>query len=88
MLTRSSDQHAGAGPRRWVALSFVLVALGAAGCGSSSSTTTSSPAAPAETKSAPATPSEATKNGIPQGPNAGDRDGDNSGGPSDGDGNL
>jgi hypothetical protein len=26
--------------------------------------------------------------GIPQGPNAGDQDGDNSGGPSDGDGNL
>jgi hypothetical protein len=27
-------------------------------------------------------------NGIPQGPNAGDADSDNRGGPSDGDGNL
>jgi hypothetical protein len=26
--------------------------------------------------------------GIPQGPNAGDADGDNRGGPSDGDGNI
>jgi hypothetical protein len=27
-------------------------------------------------------------NGIPQGPNAGDADSDNHGGPSDGDGNI
>jgi hypothetical protein len=28
------------------------------------------------------------KNGIPQGPGAGDQDADNNGGPSDGDGNI
>jgi len=29
-----------------------------------------------------------SSSGIPQGPNAGDADGDNHGGPSDGDGNI
>jgi hypothetical protein len=86
MFTKSSDEHAGTRPRRWVALSVVLVALGVAGCGSSgssnsgTSSSSSTPAAPTETKA----PAEET---IPQGPNAGDKDSDNSGGPSDGDGN-
>jgi hypothetical protein len=65
---------------------------------------TVSTAAPAPTTTAPPprtpSPSKATapappktspppaSGGIPQGPNAGDGDGDNSGGPSDGDGNI
>jgi hypothetical protein len=61
--------------------------------------TTSAPvaAAPATTASRPApapaptvttTPKPPPPTGIPQGPTAGDRDGDNNGGPSDGDGNI
>jgi hypothetical protein len=43
--------------------------------------------APAPTPSAPSAPMMST-GGIPQGSNAGDADGDNRGGPSDGDGNI
>lgn len=50
---------------------------------------TSAPASPprATTTHAPA-PAPARAGSIPQGPTAGDRDSDNSGGPSDGDGNI
>jgi hypothetical protein len=61
----------------------VVVALGVAGCGGGSSSSKTSPAA----SSALAKQSSASS-GIPQGPNAGDRDADNNGGPSDGDGNV
>jgi hypothetical protein len=95
MLSKSSDARTAGAPRRWLVLGFVLVALGVAGCGSSSSSgTTSSSSEPATTSSssAPAattsTSSEATKNGIPQGEHAGDGDGDNHGEASDGDGNI
>jgi hypothetical protein len=46
---------------------------------------------PTKTTTAPASPQASppqSNGGIPQGPNAGDGDGDNNGGPSDGDGNL
>jgi hypothetical protein len=46
---------------------------------------------PTKTTTAPAPPQASppqSNGGIPQGPNAGDGDGDNNGGPSDGDGNL
>jgi hypothetical protein len=58
------------------------------------------PAAPASVSSSPPpatmttapaptpAPSPAPSSGIPQGPSAGDADGDNHGGPSDGDGNI
>ena len=54
--------------------------------------TSSAPPPPASTPP-PATsttpaPAPTPSGGIPQGPNAGDADGDNHGGPSDGDGNL
>src|SRR5271170_2226969 len=72
--------------RRWQFLSGLLVvlALALAGCGgvSSSPSSTSSSAAPA------ASSSQSSSSGIPQGANAGDRDSDNQGAPSDGDGNL
>jgi hypothetical protein len=96
MFRTSSAAHAVRVPRKWLVLGFVLVALGVAGCGSSSSpnTTSSSSSAPASTtstttakESVPAAKEE-TKNGIPQGEHAGDGDGDNHGEPSDGDGNL
>jgi hypothetical protein len=45
------------------------------------------PPAPS-TMQAPAPPPPAPSGGIPQGPNAGDADSDNHGGPSDGDGNI
>ena len=82
--------------RRLPALLLVLTALGVAACGSNSSsssapaatsssqTSTSSGGGAASTSSTAASSS----NGIPQGPNAGDADSDNHGGPSDGDGNL
>lgn len=71
---------------------LVLVGLAVVGCGSSgsSTTTTSSPAAPATSTPATSTPAGSSgsgSSGIPQGANAGDRDSDNNGGPSDGDGN-
>jgi hypothetical protein len=78
------SKSAAGSSRRWLAFGFVMVALGLAGCGSSSSGTTSSSTEPA--KSTPTT--EETKNGIPQGEHAGDGDGDNHGEPSDGDGNI
>jgi hypothetical protein len=88
--------------RRVAAGLLTLAAFGLAACGStasSSSTPAAAPAtsssstaaaAPATTTAAPATTPAAgtTKNGIPQGPGAGDQDADNSGAPSDGDGNL
>ncbi len=84
--------------RRLAPLAMVLVALAVAACGSNaSSSSTSSPAAASTQSSSsssaaaapPTTSSSAkTKNGIPQGPGAGDNDADNQGGPSDGDGNL
>jgi len=46
---------------------------------------------PTKTTTAPAPPQASppqSNGGIPQGPNAGDGDGDNNGGPSDGDGNI
>jgi hypothetical protein len=83
-VARRSSVLAGGVRRRWLALGFLLVALGVAGCGSSGSGTTSSSSEPA---SKPASTQE-TKNGIPQGEHAGDGDGDNHGEPSDGDGNI
>jgi hypothetical protein len=79
--------------RRFAAGLLALAALGLAACGSNSSNTTSPAATPTTHATTPASApttssSGSTKNGIPQGPNAGDRDADNSGGPSDGDGNL
>ncbi len=78
--------------RHWLPALAAAIALVVAGCGSSSSSTSSAPAATssAPATSAPATsaPSSSSKNGIPQGPNAGDQDSDNNGGASDGDGNL
>src|SRR5579859_1192356 len=44
--------------------------------------------APAPATTSPPTQAPAPSSGIPQGPNAGDGDGDNHGGPSDGDGNI
>jgi hypothetical protein len=64
------------------ALIFMCLALAACGGSSSPSSTTSS-----ATTSAPAASSSGPASGIPQGPNAGDADSDNNGGPSDGDGN-
>lgn len=60
---------------------------------SSASSPATAPAAaappPAATTPAPApTPAPPPTSGIPQGPNAGDADGDNHGGTSDGDGNI
>jgi hypothetical protein len=86
--------------RRRASWALVLACLAVAGCGSGSSTSSSATAssAPASTStaatstaatSAPAASSSASgSGGIPQGPTAGDRDSDNNGGPSDGDGNL
>ncbi len=72
--------------RRWQlpGLALVVLALAVAGCGGggSSSSTSSSASAPA------ATSTQSSSSGIPQGPTAGDRDSDNNGAPSDGDGNL
>jgi len=44
--------------------------------------------APASPPAAAPAPAPMSSSGIPQGPNAGDADGDNHGGPSDGDGNI
>ena len=72
--------------RRLITGALVLAALVLAGCGSNSSNSSSSttPAASSGSTSS----SGSSSSGIPQGPNAGDKDADNSGGPSDGDGNL
>jgi hypothetical protein len=75
--------------RKWPFLSGLLVvlALAVAGCGGGGSSPSSTSSVPAA--SAPAsTSSQSSSSGIPQGPHAGDQDGDNSGGPSDGDGNI
>ena len=86
MFSKSSEARTGGLSRRLLVLGFALVAIGVAGCGSSSSSgTTSSSSEPAATTS---TSSEPTKNGIPQGEHAGDGDGDNHGEPSDGDGDI
>lgn len=81
--------------RRFGGLALVAVSLAVAGCGSSGSSSSSSAAtssaAPAATSTSSAAPSSSASggaSGIPQGPNAGDKDSDNKGGPSDGDGNL
>ena len=90
--------------RRLVTGALILGALVIAGCGSNSSSTASTssassapatPAPAASSSSASASSrysssasSGASSSGIPQGPTAGDRDSDNNGGPSDGDGNL
>jgi hypothetical protein len=65
--------------RRLAILAFMLVALIVSGCGGSSSSGSS--AKPATTSS-----SESGSSAIPQN-NEGDHDPDNSGAPSDGDGN-
>lgn len=54
-------------------------------CGGGSKAAQSAPSHPAAAHSSPAKPK--TSGGIPQN-NGGDHDGDNSGGPSDGDGNI
>jgi hypothetical protein len=66
--------------RRWLGVALVVAALAAAGCGGGSSAKSSSSSAPA------ASSSSSSSSGIPQGPNAGDKDSDNQGGASDGDG--
>jgi hypothetical protein len=68
--------------RRWLGVALVVAAIGAAGCGGGSSSSKSSSSAPA----ASSTSSGSSSSGIPQGPNAGDKDSDNNGGASDGDG--
>ena len=68
--------------RRWLGVALVVAAIGAAGCGGGSSSSKSSSSAPA----ASSTSSGSSSAGIPQGPNAGDKDSDNQGGASDGDG--
>jgi hypothetical protein len=75
--------------RRWLGLALTVAAIAAAGCGggSSSSKSSSSSSAPAATSTSSSGGSSASS-GIPQGPNAGDKDSDNQGGPSDGDGNI
>lgn len=90
-MTRNSSTH-----RRLLGTALVALVLALAGCGggSSSSSSQSSSSTPATTtsssSSSPATTSSSSSSsgGIPQGANAGDKDADNQGGPSDGDGNL
>ncbi len=79
--------------RRLLGGMLVVIALAVAGCGggssSSSSSTAKSPAPATSTGTSTGTSSSASSAGsIPQGPTAGDRDADNRGAPSDGDGNL
>ncbi len=81
--------------RRLPCAALVALTLVLAGCGGSSSSTTkssatsSTPAATTSGSSSSTTTSPASSSSrIPQGPNAGDKDSDNNGGPSDGDGNL
>jgi hypothetical protein len=71
--------------RRWLGLALTVAALAVAGCGGSSSSKSSSSSRPAATSTSGGSSSSS---GIPQGPNAGDKDADNQGGPSDGDGNI
>lgn len=73
--------------RRLVTAALVAFALALAGCGGGSSSSSSSQ--PSSTSPATTTSSSSSSaGGIPQGANAGDKDADNTGGPSDGDGNL
>jgi len=71
--------------RRLAGTALVVGCLLLAGCGGGSSSGNSSSAS-----STAATSSTAAggASGIPQGANAGDKDSDNNGGPSDGDGNI
>jgi hypothetical protein len=78
---------------RVLSIAAVLAALAVAGCGGGSSATSSSTPAqssspPASSSSTPSSSGGSSASGIPQGPNAGDADADNHGGPSDGDGNI
>lgn len=79
-------------PRAWAAVLLVFAALGVAACGGNSSGSSSPSSGTSSTPAATSSPSTSTtsssSNAIPQGPNAGDADSDNHGGPSDGDGNL
>ncbi len=81
---------------RFAAGIALILALVAAGCGSSPSHSSTAPPASTSTSSTSSSPttssstssSGGSSSGIPQGANAGDADSDNHGGPSDGDGNL
>ncbi len=78
-------------PRAWLAASLAVAALLLAACGGGSSTSSSSASSTSSTPAAASSTSSASSSaasGIPQGPNAGDKDADNNGGPTDGDGNL
>ena len=77
------------GMGRWLGLALAIAALAVAGCGggSSSSKSSNSSSAPAATSTGSSS-GGSSSSGIPQGPNAGDKDSDNQGGPSDGDGNI
>ncbi len=74
---------------RLTAAVLLASAFALAGCGGGASSTSSTATSATSTTSTAATStSGSASGGIPQGPNAGDKDADNSGGPSDGDGNL
>jgi hypothetical protein len=66
-----------------LAAGVVLVAALIAACGGNSHTSSK----PSQKAKTPAATSHASGGSIPQG-NGGDRDADNNGGPSDGDGNI
>jgi hypothetical protein len=98
--TSPSTRWRATGAVALVALSLALAACGSSGS-ATSSTGGAASAAPRPYGGSPATTSAATtstpaktstpaaaSSGIPQGPTAGDRDSDNNGGPSDGDGNI
>ena len=72
--------------RRWLGLALTVAALAVAGCGGGSSSAKSSSSSPPAATSTSG--GSSSSSGIPQGPNAGDKDADNQGGPSDGDGNI